>query len=138
MKHFNLRISIIILVGIDMLSKYIFYNLKYLNDTLLIRPTFNTGISRSLPLPFILIILISIIGIWAFIRLFIKRKINRFTAALLIAGTAGNLIDRFVWWGVRDFININIFNFPIFNLADIMLCIGALLRIFVVMLEKKK
>jgi signal peptidase II len=56
----------------------------------------------------------------------------------LIAGTAGNLIDRFIYWGVRDFINIGLFNFPIFNFADIMLSIWVVIRIMRVMLEKKK
>ena len=110
-------------VGLDMLSKDIFYNLRYLNDTTLIRPVLNKGISRSLPVPFILIIGISIIGIGAFIRLFAKKKINRLITAFLIAGTVGNMIDRFIYGGVRDFINIGIFNFPIFNIADIMLSI---------------
>lgn len=48
-------------IGLDLLSKYVFYNLKYLNDTTLIRPVLNKGISRSLPVPFILILTISII-----------------------------------------------------------------------------
>jgi lipoprotein signal peptidase len=43
-----------------------------------------------------------------------------------------------ILWGVRDFININILNFPIFNFADIMLCLGVWIRILVVILEKKK
>jgi signal peptidase II len=56
----------------------------------------------------------------------------------LIGGTIWNLIDRIVYGGVRDFINIQIFNFPIFNFADIMLSIGVCIRILSVMLEKKK
>jgi len=129
MRHFKLRSWVIVLVGLDLLSKYIFYNLNYLNDTTLIWPTLNTGISRSLPIPFILIILVSIAGIAAFIRLFAIKKINWLIVALLIAGTAGNLIDRIMLWWVRDFINVWLFNFPIFNFADIMLSIGVAMRI---------
>ena len=124
MKHLRLRSSISILVIIDMLSKYLFYNMNYLNHSSRIVPVLNVGISRSLPVPFMIIILISIIGIAVFIRLFIKKKINRIITALLIAGTIGNLIDRILYGGVRDFINIQIFNFPIFNFADIMLSVG--------------
>jgi signal peptidase II len=138
MRHFKLRGSVLVLIGIDMVSKYFFYNFKYLNDTILIRPVLNKGISRSLPVPFILILLISVLGIWAFIWLFITKKIHRLIAAALISGTTGNLIDRVILWGVRDFININILNFPIFNFADIMLCLGVWTRILVVILEKKK
>ncbi len=138
MRHFKLRGSVLVLIGIDMVSKYFFYNFKYLNDTTLIRPVLNKGISRSLPVPFILILTISILGIWAFVWLFITKKIHWLIAAVLIAGTTGNFIDRVILWGVRDFININILNFPIFNFADIMLCLGVWIRILVVILEKKK
>jgi len=79
-----------------------------------------------------------VIGIVAFIRLFAKKKISRIIGSLLIAGTLGNLIDRIIYGGVRDFINVNIFDFPIFNFADIMLSIGVAIRIIQVMLEKKK
>ena len=138
MRHFKLRTWVIILVMIDMLSKYLFYNLTYMNDISRVLPILNTGISRSLPVPFIIIIAISIIGVWAFIWLFIRKKINLRIAAILIAGTIGNLIDRFIYGGVRDFINIKIFNFPIFNFADIMLSIWVLIRITLIMLEKKE
>lgn len=138
MRHLKLRIRVIIFTGLDLLSKYIFFNFKYLNETTLIRPALNKGISRSLPVPFFIIIGISVIGIAGFIRLFAKKKISRIIGSLLIAGTLGNLIDRIIYGGVRDFINVNIFNFPIFNFADIMLCIGVAIRIIQVMLEKKK
>ena len=138
MRHLKLRIGVIIFTGLDLLSKYVFYNIKYLDGTTFIRPALNKGISRSLPVPFFIMIGISILGIVAFIRLFAKRKVNRSIAALLIAGTIGNLADRIIYGGVRDFINVHIFNFPIFNLADTMLCIGVGIRILVLMLEKKK
>gem|GEM_PF-1289592 len=138
MRHLKLRIRVIIFTGLDLLSKYIFFNFKYLNETTLIRPALNKGISRSLPVPFFIVIGISVIGIVAFIRLFAKKKISRIIGSLLIAGTLGNLIDRIIYGGVRDFINVNIFDFPIFNFADIMLSIGVAIRIIQVMLEKKK
>jgi len=127
-----------VFVGIDLLSKYVFYNMKYLEHFSLFTPVFNEGISRSLPVPLIIIILISIGGIAVFIRLFKDKKINRIIAALLIAGTIGNLIDRIIYGGVRDFIDIGLFNFPIFNFADIMLSVGVFIRILQVILEKKK
>jgi len=138
MRHLKLRLWVIVALGIDLASKEFFYNFKYLNETTYILPVLNKGISRSLPVPFIIIIIISVLGIWAFIWLFTKRKIWRFVATLLIGGTIGNLVDRIVYGGVRDFINVGMFNFPIFNIADTMLCIGVWIRILVVMLEKKK
>ena len=138
MKHLKLRTWIIILVGLDMLSKYIFYTTNYLNDTQLILPVLNKWISRSLPVPFILIILVSIAGIGIFLWLFITKRFGRIIGALLIGGTIGNLIDRIYYWGVRDFINIGLFNFPVFNFADIMLSLWVATRIIVVILEKNK
>lgn len=97
MRQIKLRIGIAILVGIDMISKHVFYNLKYLDETALIRPVLNKGISRSLPVPMMIIIGISILGIGVFIWLFIKKHIGRSITILLIAGTLGNLIDRFIY-----------------------------------------
>lgn len=138
MKQTKLWIGVAVLVGADMISKYIFYNSKYLSETSLIRPMLNKGISRSLPVPMIIIIAISILGIGVFIWLYTRKELNRGIAVLLIAGTLGNGIDRLIYWGVRDFINIGVFDFPIFNLADIMLSIWVAIRIIRVMLEKKK
>ena len=138
MKVLKLLVGWALLIGIDLLSKHFFYNLSYLNETSLILPVLNKGISRSLPVPMIIIITISIIGIALFIRLFTKKNLWRIPTMFLIAGTIGNLVDRILYWGVRDFINIGIFNFPIFNLADIMLNIGVAIRIVRILLEKKK
>ena len=138
MKLFKLLSGIIILTGIDLLTKYLFYNNNFLNDISRVLPVLNTGISRSLPIPMTVILLISVAGIWAFIRLFVTKKIGRIIATLLIAGTMGNFIDRIFYGGVRDFINIWILNFPIFNFADIMLNIWVIIRILIVMLEKRK
>ena len=51
---------------------------------------------------------------------------------LLIAGSAGNLIDRLRLGAVTDFLSFTFgsYVFPTFNLADSMITIGALLLIF--------
>ena len=43
---------------------------------------------------------------------------------LIISGSIGNLIDRFVRGYVIDFIDVNLFNFPNFNIADICIVTG--------------
>jgi signal peptidase II len=46
---------------------------------------------------------------------------------LILAGTMGNLYDRLVFGGVRDFLHFYWFEFPVFNVADSCLVCGAFL-----------
>ncbi len=46
----------------------------------------------------------------------------------ILAGALSNLLDRFLYGGVVDFIAIHFFGwpFPVFNIADIAICLGGL------------
>ncbi|MBX9626640.1 MAG: signal peptidase II [Gemmataceae bacterium] len=46
---------------------------------------------------------------------------------LILGGTVGNLYDRVVFGGVRDFIHFYWFEWPVFNVADCCLVVGAAL-----------
>ena len=52
-----------------------------------------------------------------------------FTLALsfIAGGTIGNLYDRVATGAVRDFIYVHCINFPVFNVADSFICVGATL-----------
>ena len=58
----------------------------------------------------------------------------------MIGGAVGNLIDRVAFKYVRDFIFLDFFpTFPIFNLADSFLCVGAvMLAIYILFMSGKK
>lgn len=69
-----------------------------------------------------LFIILAIIALNLIYILFIKdKKLNNFeiiTYALLLSGIIGNLVDRILYGYVIDFIDVNLFNFAIFNFAD--------------------
>ena len=61
-----------------------------------------------------------------------KKKKYNIEFALIIGGLIGNLIDRIVFGYVIDYIGVIIFKyyFPIFNIADALIVIGAIIFIF--------
>ena len=84
----------------------------------------------------IFLIIISIIVIALFIAFYVLRlrkfkdKISLwFSVSLgfITGGCFGNLIDRIAFGYVRDFINFDFMNFPVFNVADICLTVGIIL-----------
>ena len=69
-----------------------------------------------------------------------KRNIRLLNAAitLIIAGGIGNLIDRIARGFVVDMIEFDFISFPIFNFADVLICVGTgLLFIFILFFYEK-
>ena len=65
--------------------------------------------------------------------IFVKERLkppDRYGLSLILAGSLGNGVDRMIKGYVIDFINLNLFNFPIFNIADIAINIGCIILIF--------
>lgn len=59
------------------------------------------------------------------------------SAALISGGAIGNLLDRVFRGYVVDFLEFSFFDFPVFNLADCLVVLGAaLLAVQVLFLEK--
>ena len=85
----------------------------------------NTGIAFSLfnEMPMLLTLLNSLI-ILGLIAWVIKNKKLDLGFALIIAGGVGNLIDRFFYGYVVDFINPLFVDFAVFNVSDIALNLG--------------
>lgn len=61
-----------------------------------------------------------------------------FFIALLSAGIAGNLHERIVYGYVRDFFEVKLFNFPVFNISDIFITIGVIALIILILIKKTK
>ena len=125
-------ILISFLVLIDQLSK--FWAREYLKPA--IRTDFipsllefkyaeNTGMAFSFLAsePLILTILISIINV-GLLFYFLKEAQPPLFLIFIFAGAFSNLLDRYLFGFVTDFINPIFMNFAIFNLADVFLNIG--------------
>ena len=87
---------------------------------------------------FYLISIVFLIGMLYFYRSTDhKDKLTRIGVVLMMAGTLGNFIDRLVFQYVRDFLDFIIFgyDFPVFNVADISLCVGVGLIVLSMVLE---
>src|SRR5574344_649288 len=105
-------------------------NIKYIK---------NIGIAFSTNIGYVLTILISLIIIIALIFLIIKNIKNiklDFGIQLILAGGIGNFIDRIVRGYVVDYINLNIFNFPTFNLEDALIVCGTIYLIIQIIFTK--
>jgi len=94
--------------------------------------------------PYILAI-VSIVAIVVIIAVYRKlqpgQKLAATSLALILAGAAGNLIDRLRLGEVIDFLNFHWYQhyWPTFNVADTALCIGVgLLAVDMILEEKRK
>ena len=60
-------------------------------------------------------------------------------ATFVLGGALGNLIDRAFLGYVVDFINVAAINFPVFNIADVFVCLGAVMvGIYYCFFDKKE
>ncbi len=110
-----------VLLLIDQLSKFIFYETSVLNYGGIF------GVARGLWWE-ILLVPALIYLIYAWLR---ERSFQQSCAlTLLVAGGMGNIIDRFTRGGVVDFIHYPFFNLS-GNLADIYLAIAVISMLYV-------
>lgn len=79
----------------------------------------------------IIVSIIFIIIVYRFMYVFEKNKRNSIAFGLILSGIVGNLIDRWLFGYVRDFIDFKIFkyDYPVFNIADMAVVIGVILLI---------
>lgn len=147
---FALLLSAVVIV-LDQVTKYMVAgNMLLYEDIPVISGFFhityvqNTGMAWSmLSGQQILLSLAAAVAIGVMLWVLITRKpgiLVRISLGLMIGGAAGNLIDRLLLNHVRDFLNFYIFgyDFPVFNIADVALCIGVAFLILDSFLEERK
>ena len=133
-------LSIIFLI-VDQITKILVVNslvpgenIEIIKNIFNIIYTNNTGAAFSILLGkriFLIVVAVLIIGVLLYYikRNKIDKKRDIIALSFVIGGSLGNLIDRIVRGYVIDFISIKIgnYNFPIFNVADILIVIGVFL-----------
>jgi len=89
---------------------------------------------------FAVVSLLAAVGIsgWAVRRKSIGDRWLFVALGLILGGTVGNLFDRIVFGGVRDFLYFYWFEFPVFNVADSCLVVGAGLLLLQAFFAKPK
>ena len=75
-------------------------------------------------------IIFSIILLYSILSKNTKKSLDLYSYSFILGGTVGNGIDRVMNGFVIDFINLNIINFPVFNIADISINIGFILLLY--------
>ena len=112
-----------------------FLRLTYVENTGVAFGMFSDMLYVMVPLTII------VAGICIFVYIKNKGKSKIFDNALLvvITGAIGNIIDKITRGFVVDFLEFEFIDFPVFNLADIYVCVGAaLLMIYVLFGEKNE
>lgn len=146
-------IIVCIMVVVDRISKiWAIENLKNSNSWNVLGDFFqlsyveNTGAAfgmlknaRWFFLVFTILILLGIL----YYYLTHRKEFDRVKVLLLaffIGGTIGNLIDRWAWGYVVDFLSVNIgtYSFPVFNIADIGITLSVLSFILLMLKEDQE
>ena len=138
-KLYFLSLSIFIVL-FDQFTKYLMFFNKELfinNDFLLFKLDFvkNYGaafniFSGSRVFLSLISIIFSILLIYLIFRKNTLNSFDLYSYSFILGGTIGNGIDRIYRGFVVDFINLNIINFPVFNIADISINIGFIILLY--------
>ncbi len=85
----------------------------------------------------ILTIVILLLAIFYVIKMRPQSRLEKLSLSFIAGGAVGNFIDRAIFGFVRDFILLEFIDFPVFNIADCFVCIGAGLYILYAFLDMK-
>ncbi len=134
---------IVAVIVADQLTKMKLYGQSFsvIGDFLWVESSFNTGAAFSFMSGAVwFFIVVSALSSGVMIYLLISNKwglsiFNKVAISLILGGAIGNLIDRIMLGGVRDFIYLKSINFAIFNVADMAVTIGGILLVIGLIIE---
>ena len=149
-KNFIYTISMLFLLLDQLIKLIVTKNMELFQEIKIIKNFFSIYYIKNKGAAFsimgnqtILLILISIICL-LFLKNYIKTiktpsKLTIVSLGIIIGGILGNLFDRLFYKEVIDYLSFNFFeySFPVFNLADIGITVGAVLLIITLLIEEK-
>lgn len=144
-------IATLLMIALDQIVKYwAFTSLKIQSSIPLIENVFhltyveNRGAAFSLFAQFDSRWIFVSLAVGVTIAIFIVLRINylqtglgRWSLVLVAAGALDNAIDRVVHGFVVDLFDFRLINFPVFNVADIFICVGGALFVIYFMFQHK-
>ena len=145
-------LMIVVLVVVDQIIKLIIYHtIGNSGDSITLIPNIlslnyveNIGGAFGILMTRIFLIgvnLMIIITVW---KLMVSKKYHfdnnaKFGMALIVAGGFGNVIDRIFRGYVIDYIDISeMFNYPVFNFADICIVVGVIIVMMTILINTVK
>lgn len=80
---------------------------------------------------------ITVVILIALQKKYMQTVLGRWSLVLIAAGALGNAIDRVAHGFVVDLFDFRLIHFPVFNVADIFICIGGALFVIYFMFQHK-
>lgn len=144
MKKRNWLLVCFLVAALDQVSKHLFENAHFIwiPNVVALRGVRNTGAAFSFlsHQPFIVAALSFALlsGLFYAAFRFLKDKPLALSLAVAAGGALGNLIDRALRGYVVDFIETLFVDFPVFNVADIAVTLGAALAAILILFRKEE
>ena len=84
---------------------------------------------NALILPAVALVIVGFLAVWMFRA---EKPLMALALGSVIGGAIGNVIDRFHYGAVADFLDVHVagFHWPAFNVADAGICVGAVILVF--------
>ena len=125
----------------DMIVSQLMNGLSYSNEVFSLNYVENTGAAFSILKDSREVLIIASVAAICLIISYVMRNIGEismktmFFLAMLAAGIGGNLHERIALGFVRDYIQFNFVEFPVFNISDIFINVGVI-AVIIILLKK--
>lgn len=140
----------VIIFGVDIATKFLAKNhlagspsIPLIDDVFHLTYVENRGAAFGIlqgGLPFFIIVaaVMAVVVVWLLRTYKIRHPLMKLGLSFLCSGALGNTVDRIMQGYVVDFFDFRLIDFPVFNVADIFVCLGAgLLAVFFVFFDDK-